>query len=111
MQLNDLTAELREGSDSNSTTKARGTEAQRSGTGPEALPSTGNVALEIGDKMKLKTFLQKQGAASYGTQIQVKTTCDLNGRRGRVLSFVTVRQSAAQGSTPNATSAVVYMWP
>jgi len=111
MQLNDLTAELREGSDSNSTTKARGTEAQRSGTGPEALPSTGNVALEIGDKMKLKTFLQKQGAASYGTQIQVKTTCDLNGRRGRVLSFVTVRQSAAQGSTPNATSAVVNMWP
>jgi replication-associated recombination protein RarA len=65
---------------------------------------------QSGDSMK--TFLQREGAASYGSQVEVKSNCGLDGKRGRVLSFATVRQPVSPESmTKDTPSSVVNILP
>ena len=65
---------------------------------------------QSGDSMK--TFLQREGAASFGSQVEVKSTCGLDGKCGRVLSFATVRQPVSPESMIKDTpSSVVNMLP
>ena len=81
--------------------------------GGERAPSPAYSYRALGQSVdSMKTFLQREGAASFGSQIEVKSNCGLDGKRGRVLSFATVRQAVSQESmTKDTPSSVVNMLP
>ena len=101
MKRNDLLAEVRDRSSSSSTSVRRN----------EAPRDDADVYLPEKDRLDgMKRYLQKLGAASYGCQVQVKSNCSLDGRRGRVLSFASVQQPIAPPAAgPNAMSSLVNM--